>query len=618
MTDARFRTPLFLLALAAGSSAATGQLRVATWNISHFDGSDRLSDVATAVYGTYNGRQFAPDVILLQEMESAAAVQAIAATLNNAIGATNDWRAAPYVNGADIDNCCVYRSSRVTLVGDRNWVIAVGSSDAANQPRNTNRFDIRPVGYVSPGATISMYCSHMKAGDTASDVERRRVECERIRNNAQGEDTNGAGSGKPAGYLFLLGGDFNMQSASQSAYVELVASQADNSGRFFDPIHSGNNGGSSTGSWNNSGTYRFIHTQDPSGPGGMDDRHDQILVCGELVDGSGFDYIGNALAQFSQTTWNDPNHSYRCWGNDGTSFNLGLTVTGNAMVGPVIAQALRNCATTAGGHLPVYLDLRLPPELAAPTVVDFGTVVQNSVAQQVVQVGNAGDVAMWGAAGVASISYSLSATNGFGAPGGTFTDAAGGGLNSHTITMNTATTGIKTGTLTISGNAPDEPIRTISITGRVVAANVPPVADAGPDQNITDLDGSGAETVTLNGSASTDPDGTIVLYRWAEGASTLASGASATADVSLAVGVHTIELTVTDNNAATDSDTVTITVSAPCIADYNQDGGIDGGDVEAFFMDWESGSAGADVNLDGGVDGSDVEFFFVRWEAGAC
>ncbi len=25
--------------------------------------------------------------------------------------------------------------------------------------------------------------------------------------------------------------------------------------------------------------YRFIHTQDPSGAGGMDDRHDQILVC---------------------------------------------------------------------------------------------------------------------------------------------------------------------------------------------------------------------------------------------------------------------------------------------------------------------------------------------------
>jgi methionine-rich copper-binding protein CopC len=55
-----------------------------------------------------------------------------------------------------------------------------------------------------------------------------------------------------------------------------------------------------------------------------------------------------------------------------------------------------------------------------------------------------------------------------------------------------------------------------------------------------------------------------------------------------------------------------------CAADYNADGGVDGGDVEAFFVDWEQGAAGADVNQDGGVDGGDVEFFFVRWEAGGC
>lgn len=53
-----------------------------------------------------------------------------------------------------------------------------------------------------------------------------------------------------------------------------------------------------------------------------------------------------------------------------------------------------------------------------------------------------------------------------------------------------------------------------------------------------------------------------------------------------------------------------------CIGDYNQDGGIDGSDVEGFFADWEAGNAAADVNQDGGIDGSDVELFFERWEAG--
>jgi len=56
----------------------------------------------------------------------------------------------------------------------------------------------------------------------------------------------------------------------------------------------------------------------------------------------------------------------------------------------------------------------------------------------------------------------------------------------------------------------------------------------------------------------------------------------------------------------------------PCPADYNQDGGIDGADVDAFFADWENGNSAADFNQDGGVDGADVSAFFAAWEAGSC
>jgi hypothetical protein len=51
-----------------------------------------------------------------------------------------------------------------------------------------------------------------------------------------------------------------------------------------------------------------------------------------------------------------------------------------------------------------------------------------------------------------------------------------------------------------------------------------------------------------------------------------------------------------------------------CAADYNQDGGVDGADVEAFFIDWQDGLFDADVNQDGGVDGADVEAFFLDWQ----
>ena len=55
-----------------------------------------------------------------------------------------------------------------------------------------------------------------------------------------------------------------------------------------------------------------------------------------------------------------------------------------------------------------------------------------------------------------------------------------------------------------------------------------------------------------------------------------------------------------------------------CIADYNQDGGIDGSDYSDFFNDWESGELKADLNGDGVVDGADVVVFTDPWKSGAC
>ena len=86
--------------------------------------------------------------------------------------------------------------------------------------------------------------------------------------------------------------------------------------------------------------------------------------------------------------------------------------------------------------------------------------------------------------------------------------------------------------------------------------NQPPNANAGPDQTVTASTGS--TQVLLDGSASTDSDGTIATYVWSEGASQIATGQNPT--VTLSGGPHTITLTVTDDDGAADSDNVTITV----------------------------------------------------------
>ena len=94
-----------------------------------------------------------------------------------------------------------------------------------------------------------------------------------------------------------------------------------------------------------------------------------------------------------------------------------------------------------------------------------------------------------------------------------------------------------------------------------VTVNQSPVANAGVDQNVTDSDGNGTETVTLDGSGSNDPDGTIVSYIWSEGGSQITTGLSP--DVSFTVGSQTVTLEVTDDDGATATDTVTVVVTAP-------------------------------------------------------
>ncbi len=52
-----------------------------------------------------------------------------------------------------------------------------------------------------------------------------------------------------------------------------------------------------------------------------------------------------------------------------------------------------------------------------------------------------------------------------------------------------------------------------------------------------------------------------------------------------------------------------------CYADYNNDGGIDGDDVIAFFADWDNSLICADADASEGVDGDDVILFFASWDA---
>ena len=451
----------------AVAGAASAQVRVVSWNVTNYSGG-RDAEFKTAIYGVaptgtaYAGQSMNPDVFVGQEFLSQSGVDAFLNILNTAPGSPGDWAAAPFLDGADTDSAFFWRNSKVEYVG--TTTIAIGSSSTANQPRDTRRYDFRPLGYTAPSATLAVYSVHLKAQGGTNSSGRRLIEAQRIRDNAEGIDTNGPGTALPAGYQIMVAGDMNAQSSTESFYVEFVGSQTNNTGRFFDPI-------STPGSWNNNSAFRFIHTQDPATQ--VDDRHDQIVVGGGLVDGAGLDYIGAFGTPWNLSTFADPNHSYRCWGNDGTSYDALLRTIGNAMVGQPIAEALVASANGLG-HLPVMVDLRVPAEIDATTLVDFGDVPLNSAQARNITVFNAGNTAAFGSA-IETLTYSLNASSGFGVAAGPFNDDAGGTVNLHPVWLDTSSPGVVTGTVTIASNSPDEPARIVNLAARVV----PPTLCAG-------------------------------------------------------------------------------------------------------------------------------------------
>ncbi|MFL5787495.1 MAG: PKD domain-containing protein [Flavisolibacter sp.] len=97
--------------------------------------------------------------------------------------------------------------------------------------------------------------------------------------------------------------------------------------------------------------------------------------------------------------------------------------------------------------------------------------------------------------------------------------------------------------------------------GRPFIANIPPRAIAGPDQTV-----NYPNTTTLNGSGSSDPDGSIVSYNWSEiigpNTATLSSTSIPNPSLSnLIVGNYRFQLLITDNRGAVATSYVDINVT---------------------------------------------------------
>lgn len=179
-------------------------------------------------------------------------------------------------------------------------------------------------------------------------------------------------------------------------------------------------------------------------------------------------------------------------------------------------------------------------------------------------------------------------------------------------------------TLTVTDNLGKSATDVVRVTVTEESTNAAPIADAGEDIQL--VVGASAQ---FDASGSSDPDGTIASYSWSNGL----SGVSPTL-VYEEVGSFNVVLTVTDNQGASDTDSLTVNVtvdpnlapeaSAAAVAPIQAgerayfDGSASSGvDDEIVSYQWSNGLSGATGSLVYNEPGVYEVTLYVTDEAGA-
>ncbi len=315
-----FQWVLNLVGLLYVSSTAMGQqydtLRVMTYNLLNYPGNS--SAVRNPEFRK-TLKYCDPDILIAQEVQSQAAVNEFLSQVLN-YGQPGTYSAAPFIDGPDTDNALFYKPSRTQYV---SHTVLTGAT------RYVVGYRMRPVGVNADSIDLQIYSVHFRAAE-GFETE-RFIEADTVRNHL---------NSLPNGGYFIVGGDMNLYTSSEPAYNELIGSQADNSGRTYDPINT-------PGDWNSNSQFSNVHTQstrltgngDGGATGGLDDRFDFLLLSDVFQTLPGWQYVPG---------------SYTEVGNDGSHYNLSVNDGVNSAVPDSIADALYE----SSDHLPVMLDVR--------------------------------------------------------------------------------------------------------------------------------------------------------------------------------------------------------------------------------------------------------------------
>ena len=317
-----------LVLLLVGSAAAQDTLKIATYNLLNYPGSD-ASTRNPYFRAVLNSMK--PDVLVVQEMTSQAGVDVFRDGVLNA-AQPGLFSSVPFNNGPDTDNSFFFKSSKVIFIGATYIPTAL---------RDIAEYRFKP---INSSDTVRIFSVHLKANQ--SDTLARLAEATILRNYL---------NALPTGSKFIVVGDFNTYYSSEPALVKLLESEANNNGRCKDPLNS-------VGNWHSNIAFQAIHSQSPrvrafggGSTGGMDDRFDLMLVSYPM---------DQHLIPSSYTTY----------GNDGNHFNDSINRLPNAAVPDSVANGLHY----ASDHLTLFARFVFGASTPGNHIVSIGSGTWNA------------------------------------------------------------------------------------------------------------------------------------------------------------------------------------------------------------------------------------------------
>lgn len=320
---------LFALSVMSLLSAQTDTITIVSYNLLNFPDGRNDCGSNTNIPNRFDTLRkilnyAQPDIFVACEIQNKRGADSILSRSLNVFGQTN-YAAATYhndSNGGDLQNMMYYNSEKLILHSQNVIETSVRDIDHyvlyVNDPNLPNYFDT---------TFIEVYMCHLKAGSGSAEQAIRNGQVTLLRNYIDA---------RPQNRNHFVCGDLNVYRSSESCYQNLITG---GSNPLFDPI-------SSPGNWNNNGSFASLHTQstrngenlDCGSQGGSDDRFDQILVSGTVMNGSdSLIYLAN---------------SYDAIGNDGNHFNSSLIA---APTNSQYPDSVVNALYFMSDHLPVTL-----------------------------------------------------------------------------------------------------------------------------------------------------------------------------------------------------------------------------------------------------------------------